>query len=99
MTLEVPRDDEEVYRKAAVLINRKYREYRQVVRKETSAERTWVYVALHVAVELLSDVRDKDLQPVLNKLVQLDSLVAEHLKKQSSEEFPVEQSQNDNPQQ
>ena len=85
VTLEVPREDEEVYRKAAVLINRKFREYRQIVRKETSAERTWVYVALHVAVELLSDVRDKDLEPVLKKMEHLNSIITEHLKQQEKE--------------
>lgn len=75
VSLEVPRDDEEVYRKAAVLINRKFRDYRQVVRKETSAERAWVYVALHMAVELMSDERDKNLEPVMRKIEELNRII------------------------
>ncbi len=69
--LTVDRDKEEVYRKAAVTLNETYKRYAETY-PQLSVEKLWVYTALEVAVNLHSDIRDKDLQPLLDKLKELN---------------------------
>ena len=72
--LLVERDKEEVYRKAALTLNETYQRYQQTY-PQLSVEKLWVYTALEVAVNLHSDIRDKDLQPLLDKIKQLNDLI------------------------
>ena len=72
--LTVDRDKEEIYRKAAVTLNETYRRYADHY-PQLSIEKLWVYTALEVAVNLQSDVREKDLRPLLKKLAELNKKI------------------------
>lgn len=69
--LDVPRELEPDYRKAAELLNRRYQYYLKL-RPNASAEQLWMYTALEVAVALQSDARDKSLVPVEKALKALN---------------------------
>lgn len=69
--LTVNRADEEIYRKAAVTLNNTYQRYVNNY-PQLSVEKLWVYTALEVAVNLHSDMRDKDLAPILQKIRELN---------------------------
>lgn len=69
--LDVPRELEPDYRKAAELLNRRYQYYIKL-RPNASAEQLWMYTALEVAVALQSDAREKSLVPVEKALKALN---------------------------
>jgi len=72
--LDVVREQEPNYRKAAELLNRRYQYYLKL-RPNASAEQLWMYTALEVAVALQSDAREKSLAPVEAALKQLNQEV------------------------
>ncbi|MBR1809137.1 MAG: cell division protein ZapA [Paludibacteraceae bacterium] len=72
--LSVDRDKEEIYRKAAVTLNDTYKRYAARY-PQLPVEKLWVYTALEVAVNLHSDMRDKDLQPLLQKIAELNQKI------------------------
>ena len=76
--LDVPRDQEPNYRKAAELLNKRYQYYLKL-RPNSSAEQLWMYTALEVAVALESDAREKSLVPVEKELKELNELIKKHL--------------------
>ena len=76
--LDVPRDQEPNFRKAAQLLNQRYQYYLKL-RPNASAEQLWMYTALEVAVALQSDAREKSLIPVEKELKQLNELIKEKL--------------------
>ena len=76
--LDVPREQEPNYRKAAELLNRRYQYYLKL-RPNASAEQLWMYTALEVAVALESDAREKSLAPVEKELKALNKLITEKL--------------------
>ncbi len=76
--LDVPREQEPNYRKAAELLNRRYQYYLKL-RPNASAEQLWMYTALEVAVALESDAREKSLEPVEKELKTLNTLITEKL--------------------
>ena len=76
--LDVPRDQEPNYRKAADLLNRRFQYYLKL-RPNASAEQLWMYTALEVAVALQSDAREKSLEPVEKELKELNKLIKEKL--------------------
>ena len=76
--LDVPREQEPNYRKAAELLNRRYQYYLKL-RPNASAEQLWMYTALEVAVALESDAREKSLAPVEKALKELKTLITEKL--------------------
>ena len=78
--LDVPRDQEPNFRKAAQLLNQRYQYYLKL-RPNASAEQLWMYTALEVAVSLQSDVREKSLVPVEKELNELNQLILEKLSK------------------
>ena len=78
--LRVDAEDEEVFRKAGVYVNELFRKYQLKLMNEKSTETLWMYVALHTTVELMSDERDKSLEPVKDKLKELNNLIQEKLK-------------------
>ena len=80
MGLDVPRDQEPNFRRAADLLNKRYQYYLKL-RPNASAEQLWMYTALEVAVALQSDARDKSLEPVDKAIKELNE---EILKKLSS---------------
>ena len=77
--LEVERDQEPNYRKAADLLNRRYQYYLKL-RPNASAEQLWMYTALEVAVALQSDAREKSLLPVEKELKALNDQILNCLK-------------------
>ena len=77
--LDVPREQEPNYRKAADLLNRRYQYYLKLL-PNASAEQLWMYTALEIAVALQSDAREKSLQPVEKELKELNQLITEKLK-------------------
>ena len=76
--LDVPREQEPNYRKAAELLNRRYQYYLKL-RPNASAEQLWMYTALEVGVALQSDVREKSLVPVEKALKDLNKEVIKKL--------------------
>ena len=76
--LDVPREQEPNFRKAAELLNRRYQYYLKL-RPNASAEQLWMYTALEVAVALESDAREKSLAPVEKALKELNTLITEKL--------------------
>lgn len=78
MGLDVPRDQEPNFRKAAELLNKRYQYYLKL-RPNASAEQLWMYTALEVAVSLQSDAREKSLVPVEKQLKELNELIKEKL--------------------
>jgi hypothetical protein len=72
--LDVPREQEPNYRKAAELLNRRYQYYLKL-RPNASAEQLWMYTALEVAVALQSDAREKSLIPVEAALKELNKQI------------------------
>ena len=77
--LDVPRDQERNFRKAAQLLNSRYQYYLKL-RPNASAEQLWMYTALEVAVALQSDAREKSLEPVEKQITELNYLLNEVLK-------------------
>ena len=78
--LDVPRDQEPNFRKAAQLLNQRYQYYLKL-RPNASAEQLWMYTALEVAVSLQSDAREKSLVPVEKELKELNEIIKEKLLK------------------
>ena len=76
--LDVPREQEPNYRKAADLLNKRYQYYLKL-RPNASAEQLWMYTALEVAVALQSDAREKNLAPVEKEVKELTKLITETL--------------------
>ena len=72
--LDVEREQEPIYRKAAQLLNQRYQYYLKL-RPNASAEQLWMYTALEVAVSLQSDAREKSLVPVEQALKHLNEEV------------------------
>ena len=77
--LDVPRDQEPNYRRAAELLNKRYQYYLKL-RPNASAEQLWMYTALEVAVALQSDAREKSLVPVEKELKELNEEILKTLK-------------------
>lgn len=72
--LSVERDQEPVYREAAKRVNEVYGKYAKRY-PNLPLEQLWVYTALELAVNFQSDVRDKNLQPILEKIQELNTLI------------------------
>lgn len=74
ISLNVLADKEALYRNAAEQINNRYRHYRKLLPNQ-SAEQIWVYVALEVAVNLQADAHAHRLQPIEEKVQELNQLI------------------------
>jgi len=72
--LNVKSDEEPVYRQAAKLLNSSYQMYRKRM-PQASVEQLWMYVALHVGVNLQNDAREKSFAPVDEKLKEMNTLI------------------------
>lgn len=76
--LSVPAELESVYREAGHQLNEQYEFYRQRQPK-ASAEQVWMYVALAFAVNLNHDSRDKAMEPVVEKIKEINQLIQSNL--------------------
>lgn len=74
---KVERDKEAVYRRAAELCNSSFQSYRKAMPKATT-EMLWAYVALQMGCNLCNDAREKDLQPIENRINQINQLIQTH---------------------
>ncbi len=74
ISLNVLADKEALYRNAAEQINERYRHYRKMLPNH-SAEQIWVYVALEMAVNLQADAHAHRLQPVDEKIPELNKQI------------------------
>ena len=80
ISLNVLADKEALYRNAAEQINERYRHYRKMLPNH-SAEQIWVYVALEMAVNLQADAHAHRLQPVDEKIQELNTIIQQYIKK------------------
>lgn len=79
ISLNIPADKEILYRNAAEMLNQRYRNYqRQLPTK--SAEQLWVYVALDMAVNLHANAHANRLQPIEEKIQELNTRILNELK-------------------
>ncbi len=74
----VDRADEQVYREAAKMLNTLYEKYEKRF-PQKSPEELWMYVALSVARDLKQDTRDKNLQPVMEKVAEMNKELQQFL--------------------
>ena len=66
------------YRQAAQQINRYFQIYQKQMPRATT-ELLWAYVALQMAVNLYDDDREKSLQPIEEKLEELNQLILQNI--------------------
>jgi hypothetical protein len=78
ISLNVPSEQEHLYRKAAELLNEKYRFYKRRM-QASSAEMLWVYVALDIAVTFCSEAHAKSLEPVKEIIKELNNKILQHI--------------------
>ncbi len=87
--LQVEREDEAVWRKAAVLLNETYKRYAAAYQqKQVPVEKLWIYTALEIAVKMQRDVQGKELQPLLERLARLNDKLTETQQRSTSAENP-----------
>lgn len=73
----IERDKESAYRRAAELCNNSFKSYRKAMPTATT-EMLWAYVALQMGVNLCNDAREKNLQPVEDRINQINQLIQTH---------------------
>ena len=79
IALNVQADKEHLYRKAAEIINKRYKYYQRIA-PDRSAEQLWVYVALDMAVNFSADAHANRIQPIDDKIQELNNIILQHLK-------------------
>ena len=79
ISINVPAHQEHLYRDAAKILNEKYRHYQRKM-QTSSAEQLWVYVALDMAVNLCADEYANRLQPIDEKIQELNNIILQHIK-------------------
>lgn len=79
ISLNIVPDKESLYRNAGEMINKRYRHYHQLFPNQ-SAEQVWVYVALDMAVNLQADAHAHRLQPIDEKIQELNKLILNTIK-------------------
>jgi cell division protein ZapA (FtsZ GTPase activity inhibitor) len=81
ISINVPADQEHLYRKAANILNDKYSSYQKRM-QTSSAEQLWVYVALDMAVNFCADAHANRLQPINEKIKELNNKILQQLNKE-----------------
>jgi len=76
--LDVEREEEPFYRKAQEMLNAEFQKYRRKLPSSTG-EQIWMYVALHVAVNLFASTREHDLAPYLKAIKHLNQEIEKKL--------------------
>jgi len=79
VSLNVTPADELVYRNAAKVLNDKFSTYAKRF-PQLSLERLWIYVAFDIAVNLHSDARNKDLEPYIQAIQNINTRIENALK-------------------
>lgn len=80
ISLNVPMDQEHLYREAAKLLNEKYRFYQKKM-QTSSAEMLWVYVALDVSVHFCSNAHANSIKPIDQKIQEINNKILQQIKK------------------
>ncbi len=78
VALRVPRSQEPVYRAAAEMLNNTYQKYVRLFPRKSPQE-LWALTALEAAVNLKEDVRDKNMQPVIDQAKALNQMLTQFL--------------------
>lgn len=76
--LRVQAEQEPLYRMAQQTLNQAYEDFR-LKQPKASVEQLWMYVALQLAVNLHSDARKKSLEPIDEKIQELNQLIQQQL--------------------
>jgi cell division protein ZapA (FtsZ GTPase activity inhibitor) len=76
ISINVQANQEHLYRDAAKILNEKYRHYQRKM-QTSSAEQLWVYVALDMAVNLCAEAHTHNLQPVDEKIKEINNLITQ----------------------
>ncbi len=84
VSLNVPREQEPFFRRAAKMLNDNYNYYRRL-RPKASVEQLWMFVALRMAVNLQSDARQKNLQPIDDQIKKLNDLITQETDKDNQQ--------------
>ena len=79
ISINVLAHQEHLYRDAAKILNEKYRHYQRKM-QTSSAEQLWVYVALDMAVNLCAETHAQRLQPIDEKVQELNKIILQQLK-------------------
>jgi cell division protein ZapA (FtsZ GTPase activity inhibitor) len=79
ISINVLAHQEHLYRDAAKILNEKYRHYQKKM-QTSSAEQLWVYVALDMAVNLCAESHAQRLQPIDEKVQELNKIILQQLK-------------------
>jgi cell division protein ZapA (FtsZ GTPase activity inhibitor) len=79
ISINVLANQEHLYRDAAKILNEKYRHYQKKM-QTSSAEQLWVYVALDMAVNLCAETHAQRLQPIDEKVQELNKIILQQLK-------------------
>ena len=78
ITLSVDPDKEEFYRLAGAWLNKRDQLYQAAYRND-SPEKLWLKVALEAAVGLHADARQKALEPIEQKIQELNKIILQKL--------------------
>ncbi len=78
ISINVLAHQEHLYRDAAKILNEKYRHYQKKM-QTSSAEQLWVYVALDMAVNLCAESHAQRLQPIDEKVQELNELILKNI--------------------
>ena len=78
LAFDIVPEKEPCYRQAAQQINRYFQIYQKQMPRATT-ELLWAYVALQMAVNLYDDAREKSLQPIEEKLEELNQLILQNI--------------------
>ena len=79
ISINVLAHQEHLYRDAAKILNEKYRHYQRKM-QTSSAEQLWVYVAVDMAVNLCAESHAQRLQPIDEKVQELNKIILQQLK-------------------
>ncbi|MBO7299036.1 MAG: cell division protein ZapA [Kiritimatiellae bacterium] len=80
VSINVPAHQEHLYRLAAKALNEKYHHYQRKM-QTSSAEQLWVYVALDMAVNLQAESHVNRMQPIEEKIKELNNIILQQLNK------------------
>ena len=76
--LQVELEEEQIWREAAVLLNNTYRKYAAAYQnRPIPIEKLWIYTALEIAATKQRDDHGKALQPVIEKLKELNDKITQ----------------------
>lgn len=75
LALKIKQENEENYRRAAMILNERFVFLRKKLPLSTSSEVVWLHVALESCVNLVSDSREKALEPIHKEITNLNAMI------------------------